>query len=172
MLHSISLSKRINNNLQFCFLKLQCSWCPQLNRCSTGTDRKRQEWIQKGCDRNLIALSDQCPARGSKGNNYDEQQSVPASPSLDNKWIHQDPNTNVHGTDSKEPEVTIKNAQPLADAISPSMHSGGVNYAIGFLMPCVVVMCLVLWVFYAYRNPHTKSGQLLIQVNCKCIRIV
>jgi len=59
--------------------------------------------------------------------------------------------------------VTIKNAQPLADAISPSGHAGGVNYAVGLLLPCLVVMCLVLWVFYAYRNPHTKSGQLLIQ---------
>lgn len=137
-----------------------------MNRCSTGTDRKRQQWIQRGCDRSQISAVEQCPEKGTKGNNYDEQQSiVPSAPggSGDNeRWNHDDA---VHGN-SKEPDVTIKHAQPLADmdAGANGAQNGGVGFAAGLLLPCVVVMCLVLWVFYAYRNPHTKSGQLLIQV--------
>lgn len=38
------------------------------------------------------------------------------------------------------------------------------SFAVGILLPIIVVASLVMWVFYAYRNPHTKSGQLLIQV--------
>lgn len=145
---------------------LQCTWCPSLNRCSTGTDRKRQQWIQRGCDRSQISDATQCPAKGAKGNNYDEQQTVlPSAPgSSDNeRWNHDAVDT-PH-TNSKESEVTIKQAQPLADPnTANSAHSGGVSFAAGVLFPCVLVMCLVLWMFYAYRNPHTKSGQLLIQV--------
>lgn len=144
---------------------MQCFWCPTMNRCSTGTDRKRQFWLQQACDRTQVATFEQCPALGSRGNNYDKEQKLPPPNSQDNKWIHQDPSSGGHGADSKEPEVTIKSAQPLADAMSPSVHAGGVNYAVGLLLPCLVVMCLAMWIFYAYRNPHTKSGQLLIQVS-------
>lgn len=79
------------------------------------------------------------------------------------RWNHDGDNA-AHGN-SKEPEVMIKHAQPLADANSSNgAQNGGVGFVAGLLFPCVVVMCLVLWIFYAYRNPHTKSGQLLIQV--------
>lgn len=54
---------------------------------------------------------------------------------------------------------------------SKSSHA---SFALGILLPIIVVASLVMWVFYAYRNPHTKSGQLLIQVRfisylLKCI---
>jgi hypothetical protein len=142
-----------------------CTWCPTLNRCSTGTDRKRQDWIQKGCDRSFILIAEQCPAIGTKGNNYDAQQIVPTPNNQDDRWEHSDANSKSHNdhSDSKESDVTIKTAQPLSDSISPGVHDGGFNFAAGLLLPCMVVLCLVLWVFYAYRNPHTKSGQLLIQ---------
>lgn len=148
-------------------MSFQCGWCATNNRCSTGTDRKRQDWVQKGCDRAQIALAEQCPALGTKGNNYDSQQTVPTVINPDDRWSHADVNTKPHEDhgDSKEPDVTIKSAQPLADSISPGTQNGGFNFAAGLLLPCMVVLCLVMWVFYAYRNPHTKSGQLLIQVS-------
>lgn len=58
-------------------------------------------------------------------------------------------------------DVQISSAQePLAQD-----DGTGVGMALGLFVPLIMVMCLVLWVFYAYRNPHTKSGQLLIQVS-------
>lgn len=29
-------------------IKFKCNWCPALNRCSSGVDRKRQEWTNAG----------------------------------------------------------------------------------------------------------------------------
>lgn len=29
-------------------IKFKCNWCPSLNRCSSGVDRKRQEWTNAG----------------------------------------------------------------------------------------------------------------------------
>lgn len=29
-------------------IKFKCNWCPSLNRCSSGVDRKRQEWTNSG----------------------------------------------------------------------------------------------------------------------------
>lgn len=42
---------------------------------------------------------------------------------------------------------------------------GNVSVAFSFFLPVVLVSMLAIWVLYAYRNPHTKSGQLLIQVS-------
>lgn len=29
-------------------IKFKCNWCQSLNRCSSGVDRKRQEWTNAG----------------------------------------------------------------------------------------------------------------------------
>lgn len=57
-------------------------------------------------------------------------------------------------------DVLISNVAPLAHD-----DGSGVGMALGLFVPIILVMSLVLWIFYAYRNPHTKSGQLLIQVS-------
>lgn len=64
--------------------------------------------------------------------------------------------------EQKDSDVHIGIAKPLADE---SIANGGYGMALGLFVPIMLVMCLVVWVFYAYRNPHTKSGQLLIQVS-------
>lgn len=138
----------------------QCAWCPILNKCSTGTDRKRQEWVQKGCDRSQITNASVCAPIGSKGNNYGQVQDIEIKDvtNTGEKW--------VHGTDL-QPAIKdlpndshIKSAEPLAHE-----ENGGMGLVIGLFIPILLVFTLVVWVFYAYRNPHTKSGQLLIQVS-------
>lgn len=38
------------------------------------------------------------------------------------------------------------------------------NLILGIIVPLAMVITMLIWVLYAFRNPHTKSGQLLIQV--------
>ncbi|XP_037027633.1 plexin domain-containing protein 2 isoform X2 [Bradysia coprophila] len=134
----------------------KCNWCPALNKCSTGTDRKRQEWLHKGCDRTQITDAASCPALGAQGNNYGAVQDVKDVTGSGERYLTgETPVPNVR--DTKDNDVHISNAEPLAD------ESAGVSMALGLFVPIILVMTLVLWVFYAYRNPHTKSGQLLIQ---------
>lgn len=139
---------------------LQCTWCPTLNRCSTGTDRKRQEWIQNGCERSQLRESATCPAEGTKGNNYSSQQQV-TTPSANNA----EPGMANGGETSKNASKTadVKKAALSHNDTDQAKHSHA-SFALGILLPIIVVASLVMWVFYAYRNPHTKSGQLLIQV--------
>lgn len=143
----------------------KCYWCPTLNRCSTGTDRKRQEWLHKACDRTQISDAASCPKLGALGNNYFGEQDVEAkSAASDERYLTGDHPINEVSDDTqnlaetKDNGVHISNAEPLANDVN-----GGVGMALGLFVPIILVMTLVLWVFYAYRNPHTKSGQLLIQ---------
>ncbi|XP_039497107.1 plexin domain-containing protein 2 isoform X1 [Drosophila santomea] len=176
----------INHNTTF-----TCLWCSALNRCSTGTDRKKHEWVQKGCDTTAIHTNSSCPALGDKGNNAAAQgKSGSANSGASNGAT--DPSTASTGSSTPvtEPSV-ISTRAPHATAyiktgveISSDVHRDGkvgnadlskaepdnknVGVAFGFMVPICLVFAVTLWLFYAYRNPHTKSGQLLIQSKQVC----
>lgn len=166
---------KMNSN-EYCaiYLFLQCTWCPSLNRCSTGTDRKRQQWIQSGCERTQLKESKTCPALGTKGNNYSSQQTVTTAPSSSssssssaNRENDQQNSSNAATVDANgnKTSTDVKKAAPhISSSNNNEPKHSHASFALGILLPIIVVASLVMWVFYAYRNPHTKSGQLLIQV--------
>ncbi|KAL1116512.1 hypothetical protein AAG570_004984 [Ranatra chinensis] len=106
---------------------LQCKWCPHARRCSTGFDRKRQDWNEKMCDTLAISEPGQCNcARGSGAG------CAPAS----------------------------------ANELTQDKTGAGEYEHVGMLaivFAFVAVFALAMWVLYAYRNPHTPSGQVLIR---------
>jgi len=55
-----------------------CKWCSELNKCSTGTSRQRQEWLSKGCDVHNIKEINNCPAQITtyRGDQYDHDGHV------------------------------------------------------------------------------------------------
>ncbi|XP_054727149.1 plexin domain-containing protein 2 isoform X2 [Anastrepha obliqua] len=160
-----------------------CAWCPTLNRCSTGTDRRKQEWQHKGCDRTQIMDASACPPLGQKGNNANQGTSNSSSngstnnttpvnlpsDSVNNKNDPQKINENSeHASETNSATVTPVHddnhaAKVVNEVLEAHSESKSMGLALGFLVPICLVLTVLLWVFYAYRNPHTKSGQLLIQ---------
>ncbi|CAH2239759.1 jg17755, partial [Pararge aegeria aegeria] len=39
-----------------------CLWCDQIQLCSSGTDRNKQDWILRHCDKSAISNETSCPA--------------------------------------------------------------------------------------------------------------
>lgn len=66
---------------------------------------------------------------------------------------------------SFEESSPIVGRAALSHAEADDTKRSGAGFFIGIFLPIVLIMTLIVWVFYAYRNPHTKSGQLLIQVS-------
>lgn len=71
------------DNCRDCLTKVpefDCKWCKELNQCSTGTFRSRQDWLTKGCDIKNIKEPDNCPLATTsyKENNdgYEHEGSV------------------------------------------------------------------------------------------------
>ncbi|EDV46172.1 plexin domain-containing protein 2 isoform X2 [Drosophila erecta] len=171
----------INHNTTF-----TCLWCSALNRCSTGTDRKKHEWIQKGCETTAIHTNSSCPALGDKGNNA-AAQGKNGSPNSGASNGATNPSTASTGsiTPVTEPSVISTRTPHVTAYIKTGLESSSdvhreeklgnaelskaeadnknVGVAFGFMVPICLVFAVTLWLFYAYRNPHTKSGQLLIQ---------
>ncbi|XP_063705486.1 plexin domain-containing protein 2 [Culicoides brevitarsis] len=159
------------------FPDMNCMWCPTMNRCSTGTDRRRQEWLHKGCETSKITQAGTCPKIGEKGNDYknhvedgdltspvvvasstassvDKKSAVTSSSAsrINNKAL----NLDDHDRDALKNNEHAENEHHEA-------HAKNVKATLGFLIPLGLILTAALWAFYAYRNPHSKSGQFLIQ---------
>lgn len=112
-----------------------------------------------------------CPALGQKGNNYGEPVEISTE------------GNDTNGTYRHETEIQLSKSTTNKGGSSTNAVNGGddsVNKVPAFhtameqessssslLVSMLVICCIVLscggWVLYAYRNPHTKSGQLLIR---------
>ncbi|XP_053674034.1 plexin domain-containing protein 2 [Anopheles nili] len=157
----------------------ECLWCPTINRCSTGTDRKRQDWIHKGCETTIISETSSCPAIGQKGNNYGDSVETTTKMTVDNV---NNTNNTVNQTNSKPVQNIVPNKFEFngtstqsgikKDEIiskAKSYHTADIHESSHGLLVSLLIVIMILfssgcWVLYAYRNPHTKSGQLLIRI--------
>lgn len=120
---------------------LDCIWCPAVKRCSNGFDRKRQDWITNNCDK---ILKSDCSKTES---NVQQAQSSTS-------------NSQLISVDS--PNSSRQMMLPDRNVPDPRSAEGGTAF-VTFLMFMALTSGVALWVFYAYKNPHTPSGQLLIK---------
>lgn len=153
----------------------KCLWCPTINRCSTGTDRKRQDWIQKGCDKTTISEISYCPAMGQKGNNYGDVETTTRTmsnynrssdglkPAVNDKYENSEMNAAGNLTYGKglRDHGNVNKVHAYHTDVHAS--SSGSNLVVTMLVVFSTLFACACWLLYAYRNPHTKSGQLLIR---------
>uniref|UniRef100_A0A1A9VWY2 PSI domain-containing protein n=1 Tax=Glossina austeni TaxID=7395 RepID=A0A1A9VWY2_GLOAU len=152
-----------------------CIWCPVLNRCSTGTDRKKQEWQTRGCDRSQVTDFKSCPSAHSEDNYPPGSPGSPSSSSSNTADIHHkegqihpfkpyQPNRIESSSmmTPSEPDMSPVSKE-IKSVLEEPAESKNISFTLAFFVPICLVAFVLLWVLYAYRNPHTKSGQLLIQ---------
>lgn len=114
-----------------------------------------------GCDRNSITQENLCPAIGQKGNNANQNGSSTPAIVLDGNTNHTD-NERSFQPNNKAGIDFLTTEKPLADE---RVEHKSMDVTLGVFVPISLVLCALLWILYAYRNPHTRSGQLLIQVS-------
>uniref|UniRef100_A0A8D8WLC2 Plexin domain-containing protein 2 n=2 Tax=Cacopsylla melanoneura TaxID=428564 RepID=A0A8D8WLC2_9HEMI len=110
--------------------QFKCSWCPTANRCSTGLDRNRQDWVQKGCDRVTITGASLCASAAAYA---------------------------PHMMSGDE-HMKSASAEQKADNSRTTISS--------LLFTLISIACfvgVVVWAVYAYNNPMSSSGQILIR---------
>ncbi|KFM67627.1 Plexin domain-containing protein 2, partial [Stegodyphus mimosarum] len=143
---------------------LNCVWCESAKRCSDGLDRLRQDWLQSKCDVEKSAVN--CSAIPPDSKPFVQQLTVPPfSPFT--FLIDPDKFDNLETTPVSH--VPVKPGSTGGEGASSSARvfqetsSMGVGSVVAILMILAILMGGMLWVGYAYRNPHTSSGQLLIR---------
>ncbi|KAK3927453.1 Plexin domain-containing protein 2 [Frankliniella fusca] len=130
----------------------ECNWCPSARRCSNGMDRYRQDWLLKGCeptDANAGKVkqrSDQCT---------DDEVIIP-----DTNHVHEieEPIPQSKAAKHSQDARIDAHQEQVSDEVGVSMSG-----VVGILLLVVLVCSIGLWVLYAYRHPHSTSGQWLIR---------
>lgn len=144
------------NNCQDCInhdTAFNCSWCSQVQKCSSGTDKNKQDWTIRHCDKLAVTNIASCPAPPAPGASGDSTAYVTGSTDAVIHIDYQPTSINMY------PSRTLwrsKN-EPLQETGSPV---GGVVAA---LLTVALLCALAAWTIYAFKNPHTRSGQLLIK---------
>lgn len=62
------------------------------------------------------------------------------------------------------PKELPRSTHVYATALNNQSDRVGISGILAILFLLAMVSGLAVWVFYAYRNPHTTSGQMLIRV--------
>lgn len=123
----------------------QCRWCPSFQKCSEGYDRNRQEWVEKGCEKKSVRNVSLCSIINETILNSDTSDTL----------YHNEISVN-------EDDDTVSAGQV--------MYQQKVNANVSEIVAIIFLIGMAcgfsFWVFYAYRNPHTTSGQILIRVRC------
>ncbi|KAG8183289.1 hypothetical protein JTE90_004909 [Oedothorax gibbosus] len=143
-----------------------CVWCESAKRCSDGLDRLRQDWLQSKCD--VEKQSVNCSALPVPDVNpyvqpltdspYKTYTLSPKTPKSDYPYY----STPMSNTPRKPEDASDDNASTSA-RVAEESSSLGVGSVVAVLLILSIVLGSLMWVGYAYKNPHTSSGQLLIR---------
>uniref|UniRef100_A0AC34F7J7 Plexin domain-containing protein 2 n=1 Tax=Panagrolaimus sp. ES5 TaxID=591445 RepID=A0AC34F7J7_9BILA len=131
-----------------------CSWCKpkesEAGFCSDedGLHRKRQEWVEGNCGREKTKI---CEATTPKPNTATETTTKSGK-------HHPDAVIPLRPLGELEKSTTTSTGLPKAEE---EKSGNGVMTFIVMLM--FVVVLAACWVYYAFTNPYSMSGQLLIK---------
>jgi hypothetical protein len=120
--------------------RYNCSWCDDIQKCSDGYDRSRQQWVRAQCHR--LASENTCPS--STEDIYD----------------------NNHFPSSSTPSSIIHFENRKHTYASSSRHYSTFRTILLTLFLSVLILSLVVLAgtyMYAYRNPTSPAGMWLLE---------
>lgn len=151
-------------------ISLDCVWCDAAKRCSDGLDRKRQDWLQQRCDIERSKVD--CSLKSSSNLGPYVQpltdtpsKTYPTFSTISSNDIMQHPPAPPQEPVNFKPGQATNFDDEISQSAQVDVRQG--NFSIGGVVAVLLLVALALgtlvWVGYAYRNPHTSSGQLLIK---------
>ncbi|XP_063546970.1 plexin domain-containing protein 2 [Cydia strobilella] len=135
--------------------EFNCSWCEALKKCSSGTDRNKQDWVLRACDKTQIVNDSQCPASPNPQHNGTDVTGT--------VYVTDGEPSRHEAVINTQPEVVPSGQAVKAPAPAPPAGNSPVGAAVSAIAIIALVAALAAWILYAFKNPHTRSGQLLIK---------
>lgn len=153
-----------------------CTWCAQVKRCSSGVDRHKQDWMIRNCDKLAITSADKCLPSISNNTIVNKGQINQTT-----VYVTDNKNSPYHETVVKTDTAinTVKPITPTIETLNASIAATGtldsakfkgeatggssMAGAVAAFITIMIICSIAGWVLYAFRNPHTRSGQFLIK---------
>lgn len=144
-------------------LTFNCSWCHVLQRCSSGIDRYRQEWLAYGCvqeaeGRTCEDFRDEDHYSSSPNSSFspfdDDLSTTSSSLSMDSLTTEDDTKLNPYaGEDGLQNNLSPKTK-------GPPVHLGT---TVGIVLAVVLVMAVILAGIYISGHPTSNAALFFIE---------
>ncbi|XP_042616505.1 plexin domain-containing protein 2-like isoform X1 [Cyprinus carpio] len=151
-------------------INFNCSWCHRLNRCSSGFDRHRQDWVDNSCPDET--KDNTCDIINTTNLNLLTTASV-AKKTTRNKGTTEGQSTQApsHMATSIPTEDDTKIALHLKDNGAPaakstaedSTHPLRMGLILGMVLLLLVMVAIVLVTVYIYHHPSSAAGLFFIE---------
>ncbi|XP_062994758.1 plexin domain-containing protein 1 [Elgaria multicarinata webbii] len=137
-----------------------CSWCHVLQRCSSGFDRHREEWLEYGCG--------QESEEKTCADFEEDEHYYSTSPS--NPPLREDVTTSSHFVDSLTTEDDTKlNQNPEGEGlgdelpakkVGSQLHTGTI---VGIVLAVLLIAAIILAGIYISNNPTSSAALFFIE---------
>lgn len=144
----------LNHNTGF-----NCTWCPQIQKCSSGTDRNKQDWQLRRCEKNTIVNVTGCAALKTEDTSDTSGVAVTGNTAYTTDPINLPPGETVVKTGAEPIGQVSQSVQPAA----PEQAHSAIGGVVAAFLAITLVVTVAAWILYAFKNPHTRSGQMLIK---------
>lgn len=170
----------------------ECVWCGAIDRCSSGLDRHRQDWMNGKCEelkqkevdckaapRTPIIVPDKTSTDKKPLSTTISPVLTTSSTTLNNVNSTQAPIVPTsYATSAVQPKlVTLPSGRkgqsisvdpaPRVSQEDEPINAHKSNVGAGAVISILIIICSVLgfgiWIAYAYKYPQSPSGQLLIR---------
>uniref|UniRef100_A0A671LIT3 Plexin domain-containing protein 2-like n=1 Tax=Sinocyclocheilus anshuiensis TaxID=1608454 RepID=A0A671LIT3_9TELE len=151
-------------------INFNCSWCHRLNRCSSGFDRHRQDWVDNSCPdetkdntcdiintTNLNLLTTASAAKKTTRNRGTTEGQSTQAPS------HMP--TSIPTEDDTKIALHLKDngAAAAKSTAENSTHPLHMGLILGMLLLLLVMVAIVLVTVYIYHHPSSAAGLFFIE---------
>ncbi|XP_052556044.1 plexin domain-containing protein 1 isoform X2 [Tympanuchus pallidicinctus] len=144
-------------------LTFNCSWCHVLQRCSSGFDRHREEWLSYGCAQQAAAKSCEdlaeddrySPPPDGSSSPLDEDITTPtASLFIDSLTTEDDTKLNQHaGSEGVGSDLP-------SDEVGAPIHTGTI---VGIVLAVLLIAAIILAGIYINSHPTSNAALFFIE---------
>ncbi|KAM6970834.1 LOW QUALITY PROTEIN: plexin domain-containing protein 2 [Tautogolabrus adspersus] len=153
-------------------INFNCSWCHRLNRCSSGFDRHRQDWVDNSCpDETKDKLCDIIDT--THLNPFTTAIVAKTTPRSKEATADKDapstslPPTSVPTEDDTKIALHLRDNQVMpADSAAdrmPGSHPLHIGLVLGILLVILIMVVGVLVTVYIYHHPTSAASLFLIE---------
>ncbi|XP_011606290.1 plexin domain-containing protein 2 isoform X2 [Takifugu rubripes] len=162
-LQFISCSSCVSSQINF-----NCSWCHRLNRCSSGFDRHRQDWVDNSCpdedkmcdvpDTTVLYPVTTAAKTTPRSREVTAGRDLPST---------SHPPTSLPTEDDTKIALHLRDNQvmPANSAVDrmPGTHPLHIGLILGILLVTLIIAAGVLVTVYVYHHPTSAASLFLIE---------
>ncbi|XP_062848911.1 plexin domain-containing protein 2 [Trichomycterus rosablanca] len=142
-------------------ISFNCNWCNRLQRCSSGFDRNRQDWVDSGCLDDVKNQS--CAQTANRTQLLRVSESPPIHRTADSTTTAQPGSKNTTESTTDPVHSTILTLNQQAERQEEHSEKLQTGLLVGIILLVLLLVGAVLATIYMYHHPTSSASLFFIE---------